>query len=77
MGVSAVVRLVPIALAVFDRQLRYVAQNDRWLDAWKIPRDEASVGRELETVVRDRFADALAACLAGATVRREEPSFRW
>ncbi len=64
----------PVALAMFDRELRYLGANRFWRrDTGKS--DEPMVGRhryEVNPAVPERWRDADRRALAGETVRREE-----
>ncbi|MGO8999072.1 MAG: PAS domain-containing protein [Polyangiaceae bacterium] len=67
-------RNLPLALAVFDREMRYVGHNERWLALHRAPPGVSLIGRshyEAFPWVRDEWRSAHRRGLAGETVRSE------
>ncbi|MGJ0506857.1 MAG: PAS domain-containing sensor histidine kinase [Methylocystis sp.] len=63
----------PVAMAMFDRDMRYVAASRRWLDERKL--DSSIVGRSAYEVHPDalaQFGDAHRRALAGESITRRE-----
>jgi PAS domain S-box-containing protein len=67
---------VPVALAMFDRDMRYIAATQRWLSEYGLTGQEL-IGRSHYEIFPDVSAwhGVYQRCLAGATERREEEGF--
>lgn len=65
----AIVRQSPLPIAIFDRDLRYLAHSDRWLSAYRLP-SASLVGRlhyDVFPEVPGRWKVIHQQCLAGAS----------
>ncbi len=65
----AIVQQSPLPIAIFDRDLRYLAHSDRWLSAYRLDADSL-VGRhhyEVFPEIPGRWRIIHQQCLAGAT----------
>ncbi len=68
------IRHLPLRAAVFDRQMQYVAYNDRWAPTFARGEVGSLLGRchyDAFPEVPDDWRQVHARCLAGATERRE------
>ena len=75
---QAFVKHAPTAIAMFDKQMNYVAHTDRWLQDYSLP-EESLVGRNHYDVfpeVPEHWRLKHQRILAGATERSEEERFR-
>ncbi len=73
----AFARTAPIAVAMFDRDIRYIEVSDRWLSDYGLKREDL-IGRRLYDLVPDiapKWKEVHARCLAGATERSEAEKF--
>ncbi|MBS2017077.1 MAG: PAS domain S-box protein [Deltaproteobacteria bacterium] len=71
-------RTIPLAAAVFDREMRYVAHNRRWLSAHGSDEGQDLAGRgyyEVHPQVPEEWRRIHQACLAGDSARRELDPF--
>jgi len=62
------VKHVPIAVAMFDREMRYLAASDRWLKDYRVPEGEEVVGRchyDVLPETPEAWRRGHARCLAG------------
>nr|WP_277815208.1 PAS domain-containing sensor histidine kinase [Aquisalinus flavus] len=74
---TAFARSAPIAIAMFDRDLRYLEVSDRWLNDYGLQRD-AIIGESHYDVfpeIPQSWKDVHARCLAGATERSDADRF--
>ncbi len=71
------VRYVPAAVAMLDRDMRYVQVSDRWASEYRMDRSqfEGSSHYDLFPEIPDRWKEIHRRCLAGETMRSEED--RW
>lgn len=70
---SSLARTAPVAVAMFDRDMRYIEASDRWVRGVGLPR-EALIGArmyDLHPEYPQRWREVHARCLAGATERAE------
>jgi PAS domain S-box-containing protein len=68
----------PVALAMFDREMRYLAVSRRWLDDYVFA-GGTIIGRchdEIFPQAAERWKDVHRRCLAGETMRAEEDRFQ-
>jgi two-component system, sensor histidine kinase and response regulator len=73
----SIVSHAPVAMAILDRDLRYVAHSDRWLKYWRL-RGRPLLGRrhdELFPALPAAYHEALQQALAGKVVTRREDPF--
>jgi PAS domain S-box-containing protein len=73
----SVVSHAPVAMAILDRDLRYVAHSERWLKYWRL-RGRSLLGRrhdELFPALPEAYRDALRQALEGKVVTRREDPF--
>ncbi|HEV7501609.1 MAG TPA: response regulator, partial [Vicinamibacteria bacterium] len=73
----SIVSHAPVAMAILDRDLRYVAYSERWLKYWRL-RGRPLLGRrheELFPALPAAYHEALAQALAGKVVTRREDPF--
>jgi PAS domain S-box-containing protein len=71
-------RHAPAAIAILDRELRYVATSTRWLTDFRLPEDQDVAGKlhvELFPNLPRRWRDAYRRCLAGAIERADSDVF--
>jgi PAS domain S-box-containing protein len=67
-------RHAPAAIAILDRELRYVATSDRWITDFRLPHDVDLTGKshlEVFPLLPRRWRDAYRRCLTGAIERAE------
>ncbi len=72
------IKHVPTAVAMFDRDMRYIAHTDRWLHDYNLP-DEPLIGRshyEVFTDIPDHWKAKHQRVLKGATESCPEEVFR-
>jgi PAS domain S-box-containing protein len=75
---KSIVRHAPVAMAILDRQLRYVAHSQRWLKYWRLDRAQDIQGlSHLEVFPRmpERYIGYLRQALEGKVVARPEDPF--
>jgi len=75
---EAFITLAPAAVAMFDREMRYVAHTDRWLHDYNLP-DEPLIGRshyEVFPDIPDHWKEKHQRILKGATESCPEEVFR-
>jgi len=68
---------LPVAIAAFDCQMRYVAASRRWREEWALG-DRNLIEQSCSNVLpsmSDRWQAAYQRCLAGASEQREEETF--
>jgi len=73
----SIVSHAPVAMAILDRELRYVAYSDRWQKYWRL-RGRPLLGRrhdELFPALPAAYLEALQQVLAGKVVTRREDPF--
>ena len=73
----SIVSHAPVAMAILDRDLRYVAYSDRWLKYWRL-RGRPLLGRrhdELFPALPAAYHQALQQALDGKVVTRREDPF--
>ncbi|HTR35620.1 MAG TPA: CHASE3 domain-containing protein [Bryobacteraceae bacterium] len=71
------VKHVPAAVAMLDRQMRYLQVSDRWVTGFSLP-SEGLLGRSHYEVFPDlpeRWKAILQRCLAGESLKSDEDSF--
>lgn len=72
-----IIKHSPQAIAVFDRQLRYLMHSDRWIEDYKLT-DQNLTGKyhyDVFPELPERWKEAHRRCLAGAVERAEEDCF--
>jgi PAS domain S-box-containing protein len=72
-----IVTHAPVAMAILDREARYVAHSRRWLADWQLE-DQPLIGRshaEAHPRFGERFGEALAHALDGGVVAKPEDRF--
>ncbi|MGL5881054.1 MAG: PAS domain-containing protein [Xenococcaceae cyanobacterium] len=72
------VQSAPVCLAMFDRNMHYIALSQKWVDIYQLDSVEASVGRshyEIFTQIPDRWRQAHQQGLAGEIVKCEKDIF--
>ena len=70
----------PAAIAMFDREMRYVACSDRWVESYDLPDDEPLTGErhpEVAAHLPSRFIAAHERALEGESTEVAEDSFTW
>ncbi|MBF0141085.1 MAG: SpoIIE family protein phosphatase [Magnetococcales bacterium] len=75
--VAMLVRHVPVAMALFDRDLKYLQASHRWLENHNLRQEEA-IGKshfELRPDLPSKWKEIFTRCLAGHWERREEECF--
>ncbi len=75
---AEVLRTLPLGAALFDRDMRYLAHNEAWLDAHAEPRGRNLVGEvhyEVFPEIPKRWRDVHRRCLAGVTERSARDTF--
>gem|GEM_PF-2093725 len=75
---SLFVQYAPVQVAMFDRNMHYLAASQRWLDILQLGSIEAVLGRshyELLPSIPEYWRQAHQQGLAGATIKFEEDSF--
>jgi len=71
------VKHVPAAVAMLDRQMRYLQVSDRWVTGFSLP-SEGLLGRshyEAFPDLPERWKSILQRCLAGESLKADEDSF--
>ncbi|HEX2101234.1 MAG TPA: response regulator, partial [Candidatus Synoicihabitans sp.] len=71
-------RHAPAAVAILDRELRYVATSNRWVTDFRLPEDTDLVGRshpEIFPLLPRRWRDAYRRCLGGTIERADADVF--
>jgi rsbT co-antagonist protein RsbR len=71
------VKHTPVAVALFDRDMRYIVASEAWLSDFRVG-DRDVVGRghyEIFPEISERWRDIHRRCLAGATEEAEEDAF--
>jgi len=71
------VKHTPVAVAMFDAQMRYMVYSDRWLSDYGLGQQNL-VGRnhyEVFPEIREEWKQVHQRCLRGATEKRDEDSF--
>lgn len=75
---AELLRTLPLGAALFDRDMRYLAHNEAWLDAHAEPRGRDLVGAlhyEVFPEIPERWREVNRRCLAGATERSRRDTF--
>ena len=73
----SIVSHAPVAMAILDRDLRYVAHSERWLKYWRL-RGQPLLGRrhdEIFPALAEPYRAALRQALEGKVVTRREDPF--
>jgi len=68
----------PVAIAMFDRSMRYLAVSRRFVDDYRLPPEAQLIGRshyEIFPGMRQRWHDIHARVLAGAALSQEQDRF--
>ncbi|MBN2470930.1 MAG: PAS domain S-box protein, partial [Anaerolineae bacterium] len=68
----------PVAVAIFDREMRYLAHSKRWITDYRLPPDAELVGRSHYDVfpdIPDRWREIHQRCLQGESLSAEEDDF--
>ncbi|MCC6876044.1 MAG: PAS domain S-box protein [Sandaracinaceae bacterium] len=76
-ALEALVRHLPVAAALFDREMRHLAYSQAWVDAYRVTGHEV-LGRtiyELLPEIRDEWREIHRECLGGKPMRRERDVF--
>lgn len=76
-GLQRFVRYAPVAIAMLDTEMRYIAASGRWLEDFRLEgRDLVGLSHyDIFPEIPDRWRTILRRCLAGATERAEEERF--
>jgi PAS domain S-box-containing protein len=72
------VQSAPVGLAMFDRNMHYIALSQKWVEIYQLDSVEASVGRshyEIFTQIPDRWRQAYQKGLAGEIIKCEKDTF--
>ncbi|MDP0498875.1 MAG: ATP-binding protein [Verrucomicrobiota bacterium JB022] len=72
------VQRIPAAVAVFDREMRYIAYTQRWLVDYNLPENMELAGRshyEIFPEVPERWKQIHRECLGGRALRSDEDYF--
>lgn len=73
---TLMIQHAPAAIALLDRDMRYMQASRRWLEDYGLSGDILGKRHEdLAPSMPERWRDAYARCFAGETVRNEEDSF--
>ncbi len=75
--VSKLIEHLPATIALFDRDMRYVAASSGWLDNYGLKKNELSDRRhyELFPSLAERWKELQASCLRGKSIRDEVDKF--
>ena len=75
---SLFIKYAPVSVAMLDRQMRYLAVSQQWIDLYQLGSREAVMGRSHYDVlpnISEAWKQIHQECLAGATRKCEEDSF--
>lgn len=75
---SLFIQYAPVSVAMFDRQMRYIAVSQYWIDMYQLDSKEAVMGRshyEILSNIPESWRQVYQECLAGATRKCEQDSF--
>ncbi len=75
---SELLRTLPLGAALFDREMRYLAHNEEWLEVHGEPRGRDLVGQshyEVFPEIPERWREVHRRCLAGATEHAGRDTF--
>ncbi len=75
---SQIIQNAPAAVAIFDREMRYLAYSRRWISDYQLPPDDSLLGRSHYDVfpeIPDRWREIHRRCLAGETLHCDEDEF--
>ena len=75
---SRLIEQVPLSIAMFDREMRYLAASNRWKDAYKIPNDVNIIGcshYEIFPEIPERWKEVHRRGLAGESLSADEDPF--
>jgi PAS domain S-box-containing protein len=68
---------MPVPVAVFDRQMRYLAASERWMRDFRLT-DREIIGKchyDVFPTIPERWKDVHRRCLSGETLKADEDSF--
>ena len=72
------IQQVPVSIAMFDREMRYLAASNRWKEAYKIPNDVNIIGcshYEIFPEIPERWKELHRRGLAGDSLSADEDRF--
>ncbi|WP_271253709.1 ATP-binding protein [Pseudanabaena sp. Chao 1811] len=75
---SLFIQYAPVSVAMFDRQMRYLAVSQYWIDLYQLGSREAVMGQsnyEVLPNISETWRQIHQECLAGATRKCEQDSF--
>lgn len=75
---SLFIKYAPVSVAMLDRQMRYLAVSQNWIDMYQLGSREAVIGRshyEILPNIPESWRQIYQECLAGATRKSEQDSF--
>ena len=75
---SLLIEQIPLSIAMFDCEMRYVAASNRWKEAYKIPNDVNIIGRSHYDVfpeIPERWKEVHRRGLAGESLSADEDRF--
>ncbi|MGB7932785.1 MAG: ATP-binding protein [Gammaproteobacteria bacterium] len=75
---SLLIQQAPVRIAMFDREMRYLAASNRWKEEYKLPIDISIIGQshyEIFPEIPERWKDVHSRGLAGESLSADEDRF--
>ena len=75
---SLLIQQAPVRIAMFDREMRYLAASNRWKEEYKLPIDISIIGQshyEIFPEIPERWKEVHRRGLAGESLSADEDRF--